>query len=112
MEPAKPTKARLAILLVGACAALAALPVWAGTAAYVHGLGLKLGLYNDSGTMTCSSHGFPGSFGHEAADALQFAKWGVDYLKDDNCKQAPGQDTRTATIARYTRMRDGLACVT
>ena len=81
----------------------------AGTAAYVHGLGLKLGLYNDSGLMTCSSHGFPGSFGHEAADALQFAKWGVDYLKDDNCKQATGQDTRAATIARYTAMRDGLA---
>lgn len=80
-----------------------------GTAAYVHGLGLKLGLYNDSGTMTCSSHGFPGSFGHEAQDAMQFAKWGVDYLKDDNCKQAAGQDTRAATIARYTAMRDGLA---
>jgi alpha-galactosidase len=81
----------------------------AGTAAFVHGLGLKLGLYTDSGLMTCSSHGFPGSFGHEATDAMQFAKWGVDYLKDDNCKQAPGQDTRAATIARYTAMRDGLA---
>jgi alpha-galactosidase len=80
-----------------------------GTATYVHSLGLKLGLYNDSGTMTCSSHGFPGSFGHEAQDALQFAKWGVDYLKDDNCKQAAGQDTRAATIQRYTAMRDGLA---
>ena len=81
----------------------------AGTAAFVHGLGLKLGLYNDSGLMTCSSHGFPGSFGHEAADAMLFAKWGVDYLKDDNCKQAAGQDTRSATIGRYTKMRDGLA---
>jgi alpha-galactosidase len=81
----------------------------AATAAYVHGLGLKLGLYNDSGTITCSSHGFPGSFGHEAADAMRFAKWGVDYLKDDNCKQASGQATRSATIARYTAMRDGLA---
>ena len=80
-----------------------------GTAAYVHGLGLKLGLYNDSGTMTCSSHGFPGSFGHEAQDAMRFAKWGVDYLKDDNCKQAAGQGTRAATIQRYTAMRDGLA---
>jgi alpha-galactosidase len=80
-----------------------------GTAAYVHSLGLKLGLYNDSGLMTCSSHGFPGSFQHEAQDALQFAQWHVDYLKDDNCKQAAGQDTRAATIARYTAMRDGLA---
>ena len=80
-----------------------------GTADYVHSLGLKLGLYNDSGTMTCSSSGFPGSFGHEAQDALQFATWHVDYLKDDNCKQASGQDTRAATLARYTAMRDGLA---
>jgi alpha-galactosidase len=81
----------------------------AGTAAYVHSLGLKLGLYNDSGLKTCSSHGFPGSFQHEAQDALQFAKWGVDYLKDDNCNQAAGQGTRAATIQRYTAMRDGLA---
>ncbi|HXR72431.1 glycoside hydrolase family 27 protein [Actinocrinis sp.] len=80
-----------------------------GTAAYVHSLGLKLGLYNDSGIKTCSSHGFPGSFQHEAQDALQFAKWGVDYLKDDNCNQASGQATRAATIQRYTAMRDGLA---
>ena len=80
-----------------------------GTAAYVHSLGLKLGLYNDSGLKTCSSHGFPGSFQHEAQDALQFAKWGVDYLKDDNCNQASGQGTRAATIQRYTAMRDGLA---
>ena len=35
--------------------------------------------------MTWSSPGFPGSFGHEAADAMEFARWGVDYLKDDNC---------------------------
>ena len=81
----------------------------AGTAAYVHSLGLKLGLYNDSGLKTCSSHGFPGSFQHEAQDALQFARWHVDYLKDDNCNQASGQATRAATIKRYTAMRDGLA---
>jgi len=81
-----------------------------GTADYVHGLGLKLGLYNDSGTKTCSSsHGFPGSFQHEAQDAMTFAKWHVDYLKDDNCNQASGQGTRSATIKRYTDMRDGLA---
>jgi alpha-galactosidase len=81
----------------------------AGTAAYVHSLGLKLGLYNDSGLKTCSSHGFPGSFQHEAQDALEFAQWGVDYLKDDNCNQAAGQGTRAATIQRYTAMSNGLA---
>jgi alpha-galactosidase len=81
-----------------------------GTADYVHSLGLKLGLYNDSGTKTCSSsHGFPGSYQHEAQDAMTFAKWHVDYLKDDNCNQASGQDTRAATIKRYTDMSNGLA---
>jgi alpha-galactosidase len=80
-----------------------------GTADYVHSLGLKLGLYNDSGTKTCSSHGFPGSYQHEAQDAMTFAKWHVDYLKDDNCNQASGQDTRAATIKRYTDMGNGLA---
>ncbi|HLJ98278.1 MAG TPA: glycoside hydrolase family 27 protein, partial [Streptosporangiaceae bacterium] len=53
---------------------------------YVHSLGLKLGIYEDSGTATCSkSGGFSGSLGHEDADALQFAQWGVDYLKYDDC---------------------------
>jgi Alpha galactosidase A len=37
---------------------------------YVHSLGMKLGIYEDSGTHTCSSHGFPGSLGHEYQDAL------------------------------------------
>ena len=32
----------------------------AGTADYVHGLGLKLGLYADAGTATCA--GYPGSW--------------------------------------------------
>ena len=34
--------------------------------------GLKLGIYGDAGTQTCLS--FPGSFGHERSDALQFSK--------------------------------------
>lgn len=82
----------------------------AGTAAFVHSLNLKLGLYNDSGTMTCSkSHGFPGSLGHERQDALQFARWGVDYLKEDDCNVPASGQTVSATIARYTAMRDALA---
>jgi len=76
---------------------------------YVHHDGLKLGIYEDSGTMTCSkSGGFPGSLGHEDADALQFAQWGVDYLKDDDCNQPADQQNIPATIARYTAMRDAL----
>jgi alpha-galactosidase len=81
----------------------------AAVADYVHHDGLKLGIYEDSGTMTCSkSGGFPGSLGHEDADALQFAQWGVDYLKDDDCNQPADQQNIPATIARYTAMRNAL----
>lgn len=51
---------------------------------YVHAKGLKLGLYSDAGTQTCSKQ-MPGSLGHEEQDAKTFAAWGVDYLKYDNC---------------------------
>ncbi|KAL0441232.1 UNVERIFIED_CONTAM: Alpha-galactosidase [Sesamum radiatum] len=51
---------------------------------YVHGKGLKLGIYSDAGTQTCSKQ-MPGSLGHEDQDAKTFASWGIDYLKYDNC---------------------------
>jgi alpha-galactosidase len=54
---------------------------------YVHGKGLKFGIYSDRGTATCA--GRPGSFGHEIEDARTFAAWGVDYLKYDNCNESP-----------------------
>ena len=41
---------------------------------YVHARKLKIGLYTDYGTKTCM--GRPGSYGHELADAQQFAAWG------------------------------------
>ena len=50
---------------------------------YVHSKGLKFGMYSCCGTMTCAR--YPGSFEHEFSDAKQFAEWGVDYLKYDNC---------------------------
>ncbi|WP_051746918.1 NEW3 domain-containing protein [Streptomyces sp. NRRL B-5680] len=73
-----------------------------GVAAYVHAKGLKLGIYESAGTMTCA--GFPGSLGHEQQDANAFASWGVDYLKYDNCynQGVPSQQ-------RYRAMGDALA---
>lgn len=50
-----------------------------GTAAKVHALGLKWGMYSSAGTMTCGR--YPGSLGYEDIDAATFAEWGVDYLK-------------------------------
>ncbi|MFE9810418.1 NPCBM/NEW2 domain-containing protein [Streptomyces sp. NPDC005548] len=70
---------------------------------YVHAKGLKLGIYTSAGTKTCDSVGFPGALGHEYSDAQQFADWGVDYLKYDNCNNQ-GVDARS----RYTTMRDAL----
>lgn len=50
---------------------------------YIHSLGLKFGIYNCAGTMTCAR--YPGAHGHEYEDALTYASWGVDYLKYDWC---------------------------
>ncbi len=50
---------------------------------YIHGLGLKFGIYNCAGTKTCA--GFPGGRGHEYEDARLYASWGVDYVKYDWC---------------------------
>jgi len=51
---------------------------------YVHGKGLKLGIYETPNTTTCA--GKTGSKGHEAQDAKTFADWGIDYLKFDLCQ--------------------------
>ena len=75
-------------------------------AEYVHGLGLKLGVYSDRGTATCG--GRPGSYGYEARDAATYAEWGVDYLKYDNCSPAPGRDNDAAMREDYTRMGEAL----
>ncbi|MGE5394819.1 MAG: NPCBM/NEW2 domain-containing protein [Candidatus Saccharibacteria bacterium] len=50
---------------------------------YVHGLGLKIGLYSSPGPWTCG--GCAGSYGHEKQDAESYASWGFDYLKYDWC---------------------------
>jgi len=68
---------------------------------YIHSLGLKFGIYSSAGTMTCEKRA--GSLGHEEIDALDWASWGVDYLKYDNCFN---QDV--PAIERYPKMRDAL----
>jgi alpha-galactosidase len=50
---------------------------------YVHGKGLKLGIYSSPGPNTCA--GYEGSHGHERQDAATYAAWGIDYLKYDWC---------------------------
>ena len=68
---------------------------------YVHSRGLKLGIYSDAGSETCA--GRPGSLGHEYQDALQYARWGIDYLKYDWCNT-----TNVNAQGAYQLMRDAL----
>ncbi|WCP71866.1 glycoside hydrolase family 27 protein [Sphingomonas hankookensis] len=68
---------------------------------YIHSKGLKFGIYSDAGTKTCG--GRPGSQGHEYQDAIQYARWGVDYLKYDWCSTG----VRNAEEA-YATMADAL----
>ena len=72
---------------------------------YVHNKGLKFGLYSSAGTETCQ--GYPASLGRERLHAEQFADWGVDYLKYDNCGDHRGRDA----IDRYRAMGEALAAV-
>jgi alpha-galactosidase len=68
---------------------------------YVHSRGLKFGIYSDAGVKTCAKR--PGSLGHEYQDALQYAAWGVDYLKYDWCNTST-QDAEAA----YALIRNAL----
>jgi alpha-galactosidase len=68
---------------------------------YIHGKGLKFGIYTCAGRKTCA--GRPASQGYEFQDARQYAAWGVDYLKEDWCNTG-SEDAQSA----YTLMRDAL----
>jgi alpha-galactosidase len=75
-------------------------------ASYIHGKGLKFGIYETPNTVTCvgiyggiAPSVAVGSLGHEAQDARTFASWGVDFLKYDLCE---------GNRASFTTMRDAL----
>ena len=68
---------------------------------YIHSLDLKFGIYSDAGSKTCA--GRPGGLGHEYQDALQYAAWGVDYLKYDWCNT-----TTQHAEASYANIRAAL----
>ena len=50
---------------------------------FIHGRGLKFGIYSSPGPWTCG--GYEGTWGHEQQDAETYAKWGVDFFKHDWC---------------------------
>ena len=78
-------------------------------AAYVHGKGLKLGIYESANTATCVGVYGPstpavavGSLNHEAQDAQTFASWGVDFLKYDLCTGSRASITAMGNALRAT----------
>src|SRR6266542_2450042 len=72
---------------------------------YVHGKGLKIGIYSSPGPNTCA--GYEGTYGHEAQDARTYAAWGIDYLKYDWCgARNPYTDEEMQAV--YQKMGDAL----
>lgn len=84
---------------------------------YIHGLGLKAGIYTDAGKDGCGFYyptGRPaapgsGSEGHYEQDFLQFSKWGFDFVKVDWCGGSSEQlNPKTA----YQGISDAIAKAT
>ena len=76
---------------------------------YVHGKGLKIGLYSSPGPWTCG--GCVASWQHEDQDARQYGAWGFDYLKYDWCTYndvVHGDHSLPALKKPYQVMRAGL----
>lgn len=68
---------------------------------YIHGKGLKFGMYNDIGTNLCAGAAV-GTCGHELTDAQSYIDWGVDFIKVDNCYYLFDNATFSAsTNAKY-----------
>jgi alpha-galactosidase len=87
-------------------------PDMKGLSDYVHGLGLKLGIYSSPGPKTCG--GYLGSYQHEEQDAKTYGSWGIDYLKYDWCSYgniAPKDPSLDEYKKPYFVMRDALNTV-
>jgi hypothetical protein len=84
-------------------------PDMKGLTDYVHGLGLRIGIYSSPGPRTCG--GFLGSWQHEEQDAQTYGDWGIDYLKYDWCAYSevtPPNPDLPALKKPYQVMRSAL----
>jgi len=67
---------------------------------YVHGKGLKFGIYSSPGPQTCAR--YEATYQHEDQDAQSYADWGVDYVKYDWCSYGTIADN--LTVERYAEV--------
>ena len=80
-------------------------PDMPGLTAYVHGKGLKIGLYSSPGPWTCG--GCVASFDHELLDAQRYAQWGFDYLKYDWCSYKPELESHRGNSSEFVKQLGG-----
>ncbi len=76
---------------------------------FLHARGLRFGIYSSPGEFTCGR--FLGSLGHERQDADTYSRWGIDYLKYDQCSYEnllPKQPTVADYQAPYRLMGQAL----
>jgi alpha-galactosidase len=71
---------------------------------YIHSLGLKAGIYTDSGINGCGGAN-QGSYGRYQQDVNQFAAWGYDAVKVDFCG---GEQQHLDPATAYGQFRDAL----
>lgn len=90
----------------GAILPNAKFPNITGMVDYIHGKGLKAGLYTGPGPWTCG--GYVASYEHERTDAEKFAQWGFDFLKYDWCSygQVAGGNDLEHLQRPYKKMGD------
>lgn len=74
---------------------------------YLHKQGLKAGIYSSPGPLTCGM--FAGSYEHEQQDAEQFAAWGFDLLKYDQCSYQRKDNSLAEFQKPYRKMGTILA---
>ncbi len=58
-------------------------PDMKGLTDYIHGKGLKAGIYTSPGELTCG--GYVAAYGYEEKDIARYVEWGYDFLKYDWC---------------------------
>ncbi|KAL0065476.1 hypothetical protein AAF712_007540 [Marasmius tenuissimus] len=74
----------------------------------IHDLGLKAGIYSDSGWFTCQL--YPGSFQNEERDIRLFREeWNFDLLKYDNCAVPFDEVIKEGMVGKFTRMANAIA---
>jgi len=68
---------------------------------FIHGLGLKIGIYSSPGPWTCG--GCIASFDHEELDAQSYGEWGIDYLKYDWCSYNPDMEAQRGQKTNFSQ---------